>query len=335
MNGARLRYPLVTGWQTPMSSAPWVSMCATRASMSSTENITRRMPSVFTGASTGPNLTALGVWNLSSSMPCPSGVRIIARVARTSLSPIKLPTAGPSTVVSPSSLRPSSMKNALAASRSSTTMRTLSIRLSVMSFLSFASLLMPVLAARGVHRVLGVRGPLVPQNNMRGLLRRCKFNAFVSQSPQVDAFEQSLSTTEQDRRDSNVQLIDKALTKILLDRVGPTTNSHVSSGGRLSCPVKRLANAARDELKRRVAFHLNGWTRMMSQDGDWNVIRRVVAPPAFPVHVRPGTANRSEHVPSENPCPNILKAARGEVFVNPRGTAVFAKQGPLERACRE
>src|SRR5712691_8478286 len=62
------------------------------------------------------------------------------------------------------------------------------------------------------NRLLGVRGPLVPQNNMGGLLRRCKFNAFVSQSPQVNAFEQSLSTTEQDRCDSNVQLIDKAVT---------------------------------------------------------------------------------------------------------------------------
>src|SRR5205085_10068425 len=118
-----------------MSSAPWARMRATTAAMSSTANMTRRMPSVFTGASTGPNLIALGVWNLSSSMPCPSGVRIIARVARTSLSPIRLPTKGPSTVVSPSSLRPSSMKNALAASRSSTTMRTLSMRLSVISFL--------------------------------------------------------------------------------------------------------------------------------------------------------------------------------------------------------
>src|SRR2546426_9053461 len=64
-----------------MSSAPWARMRATTASMSSTANMTRRMPSVFTGASTGPNLIALGAWNLSSSMPCPSGVRIIARVA--------------------------------------------------------------------------------------------------------------------------------------------------------------------------------------------------------------------------------------------------------------
>src|SRR3954454_2729286 len=118
-----------------MSSAPWARMRATTASMPSTANMTRRMPSVFTGASTGPNRIALGVWNLSSSMPCPSGVRIIARVARTSSSPISFPTKGPSTVVSPSSSRPSSMKNALTASRSSTTMRTLSIRLSVISFL--------------------------------------------------------------------------------------------------------------------------------------------------------------------------------------------------------
>src|SRR5690606_22827832 len=58
-----------------------------------------------------------------------------ARVARTSPSPIRRPTEGPSTVVSLSSARPSSVKNALAASRSSTTMSTLSSRLSVISFL--------------------------------------------------------------------------------------------------------------------------------------------------------------------------------------------------------
>src|SRR5438045_2229330 len=99
-----------------------------------------------------------------------------------------------------------------------------------------------------------------------------------------------------------MQLIDKALAKVLLDRIRPTADPHVFSSGRLSCPVKRLANAARDEVERRVAFHFDGWTRMMSQDEDRNVIRRVVSPPAFPVHVRPGTANWPEHVPSENPC---------------------------------
>src|SRR5262245_54643118 len=184
-------------------------------------------------------------------------------------------------------------------------------------------------------RLLGGRGPLAPQNNMRGLLRGCNSNALVSQSPQVSPLEESLSPAEQDRCDGNVQLINKAFAKILLDCAGPTANSHVSSSGRLSCPVKRLVNPARDEVKRRVAFHCNGSTRVVSEDEDWNVIRRIVSPPAFPVHVRPGTANRSEHVPPENPCPNIPKATRGEVFVNPRCAAVLAKQGPLQRACRE
>src|SRR5438132_5367620 len=114
---------------SPISSAPWASKRATTASMSSTVNMMRRIPSAFTGAFSDPVLIASGVWNLSSSiLPWPTGVRINARVARTSLSPIRLSTEGPSTVVSPSSSIPSSAKNALAASRSSTTMRTLSIR---------------------------------------------------------------------------------------------------------------------------------------------------------------------------------------------------------------
>jgi hypothetical protein len=63
-------------------------------------------------------LTGGGVWNfVGSSRPWPSGVRIMAMSARTSLSPTVLSTQGPSTGVSPSSFIPSSAKNALAASR--------------------------------------------------------------------------------------------------------------------------------------------------------------------------------------------------------------------------
>ncbi len=59
---------------------------------------------------------------------------------------------------------------------------------------------------------------------MRGLLRRYEFDAFVSQSPQVNPFEQPFSSAEQDGRDSNVQFINEALTKILLDCVRPTAD---------------------------------------------------------------------------------------------------------------
>ena len=64
---------------------------------------------------------------------------------------------------------------------------------------------------------LGVIVPLAPEYNMGGFLRRNELNAFVSQSAHVNPLEQSLSPAQQDRRDSDVQLIDEAHTKILLD----------------------------------------------------------------------------------------------------------------------
>src|SRR5262245_8860626 len=119
---------------SPTSSAPWLRSRATTSSISSTANMMRRMPSAFAGASSGSALTAGGAWNLvSSTRPWPSGARIMVMSARTSLSPTVPSTQGPSPCVSPSSSIPSSAKNSFAASRSSTTMRTLSIRWSVIS----------------------------------------------------------------------------------------------------------------------------------------------------------------------------------------------------------
>jgi hypothetical protein len=109
---------------------------------------------------------------------------------------------------------------------------------------------------------------LAPQDDVRGLLRRYEFNAFVSQSPQVNPFEQRFSLAEQDRRDSKVQFIDEALAKILPDRIRPTADPHVLSGSSLACPVERLANASGYEVERRAAFHLDGGMSMMGQDED-------------------------------------------------------------------
>ncbi len=175
------------------------------------------------------------------------------------------------------------------------------------------------------HDRQGVIVPLAPEYNMGGFLRRNELNAFVSQSAHVNPLEQSLSPAQQDRRDSDVQLIDEARTKILLDSVRSAANAHIHSVGCVARPVKRLVNTARDEVECRSAFHLDGRARVMSQDESWNVIGWVVPPPAFPVHVGPGTANRSEHVSSENPGANILEAPRSEVVIDPRCATVGAK----------
>ena len=84
---------------------------------------------MFEGAMAGSDRTAGGEWNFdSSTRPWPSGVRIMAMSARTPSSPTMRSAQLPSTVVWPSSSMPSSAKNALAASRSSTTIRMLSMR---------------------------------------------------------------------------------------------------------------------------------------------------------------------------------------------------------------
>src|SRR6185369_1180557 len=167
---------------------------------------------------------------------------------------------------------------------------------------------------------------------MRGLFRCYRLNAFVSQRPQVNSLKQRLSPAEQDRRNCNVQFINEAFTKILLDCVRSTADAHVLSGSGLACAVQRLANASGYEVERRAAFHLDGRTRMMGQDEGWHVIRWVVSPPAFPVFVRPVATIRTEHVSSENPGPDILKTTGGEIIVNAGRTAVLTEHGPLEGA---
>jgi hypothetical protein len=104
------------------------------------------------------------------------------------------------------------------------------------------------------NRLLGVIVPSAPEYNMGGFLRRNELNAFVSQRAHVNPLEQSLSPAQQDRRDSDVQLINEARTKILLDSVRSAANAHIHSVGCVARPVKRLANTARDEVECRSAL---------------------------------------------------------------------------------
>ena len=177
--------------------------------------------------------------------------------------------------------------------------------------------------------------PLAPEYDMGRFLRRNELNAFISQGAHVNPLEQSLSPAQKDRRDRDMQLIDEARTKVLLNSVSSAANAHIHSVGCVARPIKRLVNTARDEVECRSAFHLDGLACVMGQDESGNVIGRTVSPPAFPVQVGPGTANRSEHVSSENPRANIPEAPRSEVVIESRCATVRAKQGSLERARRE
>src|SRR4029077_367048 len=103
--------------------------------MSSTANMMRCRPSVLGGGFCGLAPIAAGRWYfISSSLPWPSGVRISAMSLRMPSSPTARSAQSPSICASPSRSMPSSVKKAMAASRSSTTMPTLSMRWIVMSW---------------------------------------------------------------------------------------------------------------------------------------------------------------------------------------------------------
>src|SRR2546428_10923784 len=77
-------------WATsPTSSAPPSRRRATVSSTLSTVNMTLRRPSVFGGAIAGSISTSFGLRNfVSSSRPCPSGVRIINDVDLNTFEPV-------------------------------------------------------------------------------------------------------------------------------------------------------------------------------------------------------------------------------------------------------
>jgi hypothetical protein len=62
----------------------------------------------------------------------------------------------------------------------------------------------------------------------------------------------------------------------------------------------------------------------MGQYESWRMIRRILTPPAFPLIVRPFSADRSEHVAAEDEGAEALHCTLGEPVIKTRFTAVFS-----------
>src|SRR5262245_28332712 len=84
-------------------------------------------------------------------------------------------------------------------------------------------------------------------------------------------------------------------------------------------------NAAGHEPEFRSALHRERRTRVMRQNEDGRVIRRLLSPPPLPAVVRPGTSNRTEHVSSEDPGADAGEAPRRHLVVGAR----FAPLAPV------
>src|SRR3954466_12869071 len=87
-------------------------------------------------------------------------------------------------------------------------------------------------------------------------------------------------------------------------------------------------NAVSDEVERGASLHHLRLPRMMREHEGRHVIGRLVAPPALPAVIRPRAANGSEHVPPQNPRPDVVEATLGELVVD----ALLAFTHSLHRA---
>jgi hypothetical protein len=85
----------------------------------------------------------------------------------------------------------------------------------------------------------------------------------------------------------------------------------------------------------RAALHFDRRAGVVRQHEHVAMIGRLIAPPAFPTLVRPGAADRAKHVAPQNPGADILKAARGEIIVEPGRAVILAGMHLLKRSGRK
>src|SRR6266568_3328423 len=84
-------------------------------------------------------------------------------------------------------------------------------------------------------------------------------------------------------------------------------------------------------MKFRASRHLERSPRVMREHKDRRVIRRLVAPPAFPTFIRPRPAHGAKHIPPENVSADPFKAPRRDVVVD-AGLAILMPMHPLPGA---
>src|SRR6478672_563524 len=89
-------------------------------------------------------------------------------------------------------------------------------------------------------------------------------------------------------------------------------------------------NAFGDEVEDSPAFHRDRRARVMRQHVNRAMVRRLVAPPAFPAIVGPRPTNRPEHVAPQDPGADILKAPSRKIVIGTSRPINLAEQSLLD-----
>src|ERR1041385_8589414 len=156
----------------------------------------------------------------------------------------------------------------------------------------------------------------------------------VSERAKIEAAEQRFALAERNRSKGEVNFIDVAGLNILPHGLDTAADLDVPCACRLARLLQRLCDAAGDKMKCRAALHLDRRPWIMGQHERRRMIGRIVAPPAFPLMVRPIPADRSEHVAAEDEGAETLHRAPGKTVIDAGFTVGFS-QHLTKTPCRE
>src|SRR6185312_15086444 len=109
---------------------------------------------------------------------------------------------------------------------------------------------------------------------------------------------------------------DQSFAQVLPDGADAAAQPDVLAGRRLARTLERRMDAVGHEVEGRAALHRVRRAGVVRQHEDRRVVGRVRAPPALPVVIGPGAADRPEHVPAHDPGAHVLEPARGEIIVD-------------------
>lgn len=129
-----------------------------------------------------------------------------------------------------------------------------------------------------------------------------------------------------------MHFVDEVCLQILTHGRYTAADANVFASCSVLRPSERFMDSVRHEMKRRVALHREGGTRVVRQHEYGRVKRRIVTPPALPRLVLPGAAYRAEHVAAHDPSANVLETTFGELVIGVLRAAGFAEH-LLERTC--
>src|SRR4051795_9331640 len=133
-----------------------------------------------------------------------------------------------------------------------------------------------------------------------------------------EVVKEASTVAEQYWNDVELKYVQQSRCQVLPSDVGAAPKHDVFAAGGLPCLFERGLDSVGDEVERGPSLHLHRITRVMGEDEHGVVVGRVVAPPARPLLVAPGTtADRAEHVSAHHAGPDVL-----DRFLEYRGALV-------------